>query len=403
MTTKKIILSLFAANMLLGCTTASQYLQPKYTIDGDFDVRIKDPKRIEIASTPYTFYRYCTLQKSAHSPVIFLPIIGPFIDAFSIPNSKYLTLKDEVVMMIPLAGPGYVYGKEENQLCLYHSYGIDQSTIDDKPTSSKLIDLAINLSQENCSSFENLIKGTNSEIAINENMIHNLAGAGATAAGLGGAGTVAGGLAMAGTVLAGVQETVKNELLTQTVEQMFDTVKATRIHLIQTLISEDPKIKAKYWEYDATQKKMPYGKFVNFMRTFDESCSIIQGMRTLSNAQDNANKLIQDKSTTMTTTTDTNAAATAAGATAGALAGAKAGGNASTGAAAGAKAGMAAGTGTTEDAVAGAAAGAAAAAATAKGVSPPDAAAAATATPAVTTSGPNVFQSGVELSNGVPR
>ncbi len=273
------------------------------------------------ASNSVTLTQICSYSRSAHDPVIYLPVIGPIIDIASISNTENLDWWEfPLSEFLPIFGPAIVQN-QGYQNCVYSSFVITptQKSIGYKPEAieKNIISMAVGLSNQNCSAYQNLVYGTIGALGFNDTVLNKLAGTGATIAGVAGTAGGAAGLAAAGQLTSSSVDGIQKYFFqSATLPHLFSTINTTRTQLLNSLEGVTKDSKNDYWGYDKTSKTMPYGKFKEFINNLDEACSLTQGAIDLDQAVKNGNGVVSGTqistppaTTTSTTTTTTPAVA----------------------------------------------------------------------------------------------
>lgn len=136
MTQKNNILSICIMCSLLGCTATNKFKGPNFTFD-DLDHKntsIPPTKELLANKGELTITHSCSQAFSVHSPIIWLPLIGPSLDLLMVQSVSELSFPWDTWAFVPLIGPPLTYAKGA-QNCIYSN--LDLSTTPNSTTPPK--------------------------------------------------------------------------------------------------------------------------------------------------------------------------------------------------------------------------------------------------------------------------
>lgn len=309
-----IMLSLCVVSVLSGCTATNKFKGPNYTFD-DLDHSTTIPQK-EISTSykdnnkdnnnkdnaPITaiIYQNCSEAHSVHSPIIWIPVVGPTIDLLLIPSVSELSGQD-AWSLLPLIGPPITYIKG-TQYCVYNNLSFGKSSnkspvkSSDESSGPKLEDSvtpalvkeAIAVSDKNCYAYQHTLIGGFNELDANQKFLSDAALMTQTGASFANpvAGAVVGGLKQA---ITSANDAIKTSFfVSYGAHQLFENIGSVRKTLITDLTTQIPN-ETKTENTDETTSKwgynskngMPYADLRRFMAVYDTSCSFEQAINDL--------------------------------------------------------------------------------------------------------------------------
>ena len=304
-----IMLSLCVVSVLSGCTATNKFKGPNYTFD-DLDHSTTIPQK-EISTSykdnnkdnspiPAIIYQNCSEAHSVHSPIIWIPVVGPTIDLLLIPSVSELSGQD-AWSLLPLIGPPITYIKG-TQYCVYNNLSFGKSSnkspvkSSDESSGPKLEDSvtpalvkeAIAVSDKNCYAYQHTLIGGFNELDANQKFLSDAALMTQTGASFANpvAGAVVGGLKQA---ITSANDAIKTSFfVSYGAHQLFENIGSVRKTLITDLTTQIP-CKTKSENTDETTSKwgynskngMPYADLRRFMAIYDTSCSFEQAINDL--------------------------------------------------------------------------------------------------------------------------
>ncbi len=304
-----IMLSLCVVSVLSGCTATNKFKGPNYTFD-DLDHSTTIPQK-EISTSykdnnkdnspiPAIIYQNCSEAHSVHSPIIWIPVVGPTIDLLLIPSVSELSGQD-AWSLLPLIGPPITYIKG-TQYCVYNNLSFGKSSnkspvkSSDESSGPKLEDSvtpalvkeAIAVSDKNCYAYQHTLIGGFNELDANQKFLSDAALMTQTGASFANpvAGAVVGGLKQA---ITSANDAIKTSFfVSYGAHQLFENIGSVRKTLITDLTTQIP-CKTKSENTDETTSKwgynskngMPYADLRRFMAVYDTSCSFEQAINDL--------------------------------------------------------------------------------------------------------------------------
>ena len=309
-----IMLSLCVVSVLSGCTATNKFKGPNYTFDDlDHSTTIpqkeistsykdnnKDNNNKDNAPITATIYQNCSEAHSVHSPIIWIPVVGPTIDLLLIPSVSELSGQD-AWSLLPLIGPPITYIKG-TQYCVYNNLSFGKSSnkspvkSSDESSGPKLEDSvtpalvkeAIAVSDKNCYAYQHTLIGGFNELDANQKFLSDAALMTQTGASFANpvAGAVVGGLKQA---ITSANDAIKTSFfVSYGAHQLFENIGSVRKTLITDLTTQIPN-KTKSENTDETTSKwgynskngMPYADLRRFMAVYDTSCSFEQAINDL--------------------------------------------------------------------------------------------------------------------------
>ncbi len=309
-----IMLSLCVVSVLSGCTATNKFKGPNYTFDDlDHSTTIpqkeistsykdnnKDNNNKDNAPITATIYQNCSEAHSVHSPIIWIPVVGPTIDLLLIPSVSELSGQD-AWSLLPLIGPPITYIKG-TQYCVYNNLSFGKSSnkspvkSSDESSGPKLEDSvtpalvkeAIAVSDKNCYAYQHTLIGGFNELDANQKFLSDAALMTQTGASFANpvAGAVVGGLKQA---ITSANDAIKTSFfVSYGAHQLFENIGSVRKTLITDLTTQIP-CKTKSENTDETTSKwgynskngMPYADLRRFMAVYDTSCSFEQAINDL--------------------------------------------------------------------------------------------------------------------------
>ena len=313
-----IMLSLCVVSVLSGCTATNKFKGPNYTFDDlDHSTTIpqkeistsykdnnKDNNNKDNAPITATIYQNCSEAHSVHSPIIWIPVVGPTIDLLLIPSVSELSGQD-AWSLLPLIGPPITYIKG-TQYCVYNNLSFGKSSnkssnkssdkSSDESSGPKLEDSvtpalvkeAIAVSDKNCYAYQHTLIGGFNELDANQKFLSDAALMTQTGASFANpvAGAVVGGLKQA---ITSANDAIKTSFfVSYGAHQLFENIGSVRKTLITDLTTQIPN-ETKTENTDETTSKwgynskngMPYADLRRFMAVYDNSCSFEQAINDL--------------------------------------------------------------------------------------------------------------------------
>jgi len=258
----KITLSLCVTLLLSGCTATNKFKGPNYLFD-DQQHSTNIPPETLPTSSGYQVTKDCSEAHSVHSPLIWLPIVGPVVDLLLVPSPSELSWSD-AWSILPLVGPPITYIKGK-QTCMYHNLRFAGISLED-PVSKPLIDEAIATSDQNCYAYRDMLTGGFNELNANQKFISDASTLTQTGAAFASpvAGAVVGGLKQA---LTSANDAIKtNFFVNYGARQLFENIGTVREVLKSDLTNS---------------AGMSYADLRHFMKAYDKTCFFEQAISDL--------------------------------------------------------------------------------------------------------------------------
>lgn len=114
----------------------------------------------------------CSEAHSVHSPIIWVPLIGPALDLLMVPSVSELTHYD-AWQWLPLIGPPVTYIKG-SQYCVYKNLEIPYPKFEDI-ISSDVIKEAVTISDQNCMNYQHILTAGLNELDANQKFLSDAA------------------------------------------------------------------------------------------------------------------------------------------------------------------------------------------------------------------------------------
>jgi hypothetical protein len=293
----RLVLAVIMVIDLAGCTATNKYKGPNFTFDDTkHDSAVKpsffkvtpvtkdsNDSKEKAKDNSITFANNCSEAHSVHSPIIWLPVLGPGLDLLLVPSVSELSYKD-AWSWFPLVGPPftYTYGA---QSCVYHNLHIPSSDSETQEEAIKnapdiewnvpsdFIDKAIDISNQNCSNYRHVLEAGFHELDANQKFISDAATVTQTGAAFANP--------VAAAVIGGLKQTVTsaNDAIKTAffesfgVRQLFENIAAVRKNLIDDFLKENGN--------QEKSKKTSYSAFRRFMTNYDKSCTFEQAISDL--------------------------------------------------------------------------------------------------------------------------
>ncbi|TAN67497.1 MAG: hypothetical protein EPN17_11015 [Methylobacter sp.] len=156
-----IVTTLSLALTLIGCAHTEKYLHPEKTFsENSYDISV-DQTAQQLSdgngSSRLPFYEVCADKASIHSPVIWVPLIGPAIDmsmsakAIGTTSSRW----DNAIIFLPIIGPAASFSFLSPEICTYKTIKQSQTgTIaTDTPVTTNELQYITRLADRNCNTF----------------------------------------------------------------------------------------------------------------------------------------------------------------------------------------------------------------------------------------------------------
>ncbi len=278
------ILSYYILIVLAGCTATNKFKGPQYTLDDEHSSSAI--VKTLINSEDYVLNQNCSEAHSIHSPIIWLPILGPTLDLLLVPSPSELSGND-AWSILPLFGPPITYIKG-TQDCVYHSLTIShgtnkaQTALNDK-IPADMVKEAITVSDKNCSAYQHIITGGFGELEANQKFLSDASTMTQTGAAFASpvAGAIVGGLKQAVT---SANDAIKTSFFINFgAPQLFENISAVRHLMINELEPTDGKpSKYGYTPLDG----MSYANLNRFMTAYDKTCFFEQAINDLNRTTD---------------------------------------------------------------------------------------------------------------------
>jgi hypothetical protein len=162
----KLLFSLLLAFMLTACAHTEKYLHPESTFSLDaYDSSEAGSALQTTGLVELPIYETCADKASIHSPVIWVPLIGPAIDISMSSKNIGTTASriDNALIFIPLLGPTVSFSATSPETCTYKTF----KKYDNAPLingDTKLTNAAVTyitaISDQNCSIFLNRLSSS---------------------------------------------------------------------------------------------------------------------------------------------------------------------------------------------------------------------------------------------------
>jgi len=321
-------LALCAIASLSACTATNKYKGPNFTFDDQIHhtkIEMEKPIPTEIKKEPYPsaeapavhanaslpaiemrktaeaylLRKSCSQAHSVHSPIIWLPVIGPAIDLLLVPSVAELSWAD-AWSIIPLAGPpiSYVKGAKD---CIYFSLdifrkddadGAEEINESRPPLESYVSEDAIResiaTSDRNCSAYQHIMEAGFNELDANQKFLSDAATVTQTGAAFANpvAAAVIGGLKQTVT---SANDAIKTSFFAKLgLPEIFENIAAVRRVLVNELTEstnhDDGSVvggsNSSSWGY-RRGVGMHYGNLRRFMAVYDKSCLFEQALSDL--------------------------------------------------------------------------------------------------------------------------
>jgi hypothetical protein len=145
--------------MLTACSHTEKYLHPERTFSLDaYDVAETGIKLQSAKTVTLPIYETCADKTSIHSPVIWVPLIGPAIDvSMSSKNTGTTSSRiDNALIFIPLIGPSISFSATSPETCTYKTFKKDDNAPlinADTALTTAAVTYITTISDQNCSLF----------------------------------------------------------------------------------------------------------------------------------------------------------------------------------------------------------------------------------------------------------
>ena len=236
----KIAPGLCVISVLSGCTATNKYKGPNYTFDDlDHSTNIL-PKPIPI-NAEYTATQNCSEAHSVHSPLIWLPVVGPTIDQLLVPSPAELSWFD-AWSILPLIGPPitYINGRQD---CVHYNPAFADSSSTPKLETTippALVKEAITISDQNCYAYQHILTSGFNELDANQKFLSDAAAMTQTGRAFASpvAGAVIGGLKQ---VVTSANDAIKTSFfINYGAPRLFENIGTVRKVLIMELTTSSP-------------------------------------------------------------------------------------------------------------------------------------------------------------------
>jgi len=140
------------AFFMTGCAHTEKYLHPEKTFSLDNLSTFKETRKLD--NLP--IYETCADITSIHSPVIWVPLIGPAIDV-SMSSKNDVTSSnplDNAIIFLPLIGPAISFSSTSPTTCTDKTFHQSTETIDpDKTVKAGIVNYVANIADQSCTLF----------------------------------------------------------------------------------------------------------------------------------------------------------------------------------------------------------------------------------------------------------
>lgn len=143
-----ILRSLIALSLLSGCANTEKYLRPEHTFSNLITISLPAPRK-DISDG---IYEVCADSESTHSPVIWLPLLGPAID-LTMRSSMLSETIDNLTIFVPLLGPAISYAKTSPRVCVYKTVAVANGENLTKVLNKEEVIAIRSIADVNCRSF----------------------------------------------------------------------------------------------------------------------------------------------------------------------------------------------------------------------------------------------------------
>jgi len=296
-------IQIFMLLVITGCTATNKYKGPNFTFDElkhETNV-IPTEYKTSINKKDVTILKSCSEAHSVHSPIIWVPLIGPALDLLLVPSVSELTGYD-AWQWFPIIGPPITY-THGTQLCVYKNLEILSTKLEDQ-ISPDVIKEAITISDKNCMNYQHILTAGFNELDANQKFLSDAATMTQTGASFANP--------VAGAVIGGLKQTVTSAndaiktsfFVNYAAPQMFKNIATVRKVLIDDLTEGQENNKISKWGY-TSDNGMSYANLRRFMTVYDKSCMFEQAISDLSISTDQGQIKLKDP-----TLTDQNSAKT---------------------------------------------------------------------------------------------
>ena len=162
----RLLLSLLLTFILTACAHTEKYLHPERTFSLDaYDTAEAGSALQSAGLVKLPIYETCADKASIHSPVIWIPLIGPAIDvSMSSKNIGTTSSRiDNALIFMPLIGPALSFSATSPETCTYKTFKKDDKASlihADTQLSADAVTYITAISDQNCSIFLNRLSSS---------------------------------------------------------------------------------------------------------------------------------------------------------------------------------------------------------------------------------------------------
>jgi hypothetical protein len=153
----RLLFSLFLAFILTASAHTEKYLYPERTFSLDAYDTSEAGNVLHATGHELPIYETCADKASIHSPVIWIPLIGPAIDvSMSSKNIGTTSSRiDNALIFLPLLGPALSFSATSPETCTYKTFKKDDNAFinADSQLSADAVTYITAISDQNCSIF----------------------------------------------------------------------------------------------------------------------------------------------------------------------------------------------------------------------------------------------------------
>ncbi|MEY3288771.1 MAG: hypothetical protein RLZZ419_1013 [Pseudomonadota bacterium] len=270
--------------LMTGCAHTEKYLHPEKTFSLD-NLSTTEGNSRQLADLP--LYETCADQTSIHSPVIWVPLIGPAIDvSMSSKNDiAFSSPLDNALIFLPLIGPAISFSGLSPKTCTYKAFHQSTAPIDpDLLVPFNTVIYIANIADQNCAIFLNRLSSSKEGLNFTTKALSDTA----TAAAAGTAFVTPLGAAVISTASLLTNKGAENLAHTYFGGQLIPAIKNNIVKLRDEYrfksiesIPSDAKIK---------DGKIPIAELIHRFDQYDKTCSVQNAIDNLNNPNTSVNK-----------------------------------------------------------------------------------------------------------------
>lgn len=267
-------LPLLLALLIQGCAHTEKYLRPEHTFSNLLLSQYKTASGSR-AIVPDQLTEVCADFASTHSPIIWIPLVGPAFD-LSMTAHGSSNSGDNFIIFLPFIGPAISYAATGSKTCTYKTVVLEDKAVPESRLNVEQVRYIRSLANANCAVFLNRLYGNLSGLGFGKDAAGDLAEA--ASAGIAFASPLGTSIVTAANLVAGkgLDNLEKNFLS----GQMYPAIVAT----IAQLRAEHDPLKQLFPTEDDRQSAS-LAQAMDAFGVYDQQCAIERAVQILNAKQ----------------------------------------------------------------------------------------------------------------------